>query len=652
MMNHASLPARCVRLLCGVALGAAVATAATPSYADGAATAPDAVTADGGKYYGALVDGKFERRGKIEWDNGARYEGGFEHGLFSGHGRLQDANGAVYEGQFQNGKLRGQGRVVNIDGSVYVGQFDNGLFNGNGKLTMAGGMVFEGAFVNNVFSGQGKYSSTDEQYSGDFKRFAYDGHGELKYTNGNKYQGDFAAGKFQGKGRFETPDGKVYEGQFEQNIFKGQGSYHGPDGSEHVGSFDNWRPQGAGIYTDAKGNVYEGIFTDGALEGEGKWRGKDGARYEGAFNDWKFEGRGVLHSANGDEYRGEFDYGMMQGEGVMTYAVPQKDGRTQDSGTWEWGTLQNPAAQKQLLANVETALYNQPSLLDQTLAALQPHQPGKINMYLLAVGGDGHQEVFRREAEFVQKQFDRDFGTAGRSAVLVNSRNTVAQHPMATMTSIRAAVNAIASRMDKENDILFLFLTSHGSRTHELVLEQDGISLANLPAAELGTLLKSSGIRWKVVVVSACFAGGFIAPLKDPHTLVITAARMDRSSFGCADDAEFTYFSQAYFRDAVPASPSFVAAFEQARKLVKAREEADFKEEEQSRLSTKTPEEGKGRHADADARHSEPQIDHAAPIDAYLKKWRTQLATPALETKAENKAENKAETQMGSPAAQ
>jgi len=97
---------------------------------------------------------------------------------------------------------------------------------------------------------------------------------------------------------------------------------------------------------------------------------------------------------------------------------------------------------------------------------------------------------------------------------------------------------------------------------------------------------------------------------------VITAARPDRTSFGCADDAEFTYFSQAYFKDALPRSGSFEQAFRQAQVLVTAREAADIAAD--------------GVTGDeALAYHSEPQMHDAAPIAAYLAKWRSQLATPA-----------------------
>ena len=99
---------------------------------------------------------------------------------------------------------------------------------------------------------------------------------------------------------------------------------------------------------------------------------------------------------------------------------------------------------------LETALYEQKALLDKSLAALQPGTPGRINMDLLAVGGDGSQEVFRREVDFVRAAFTERFGTTGRTVALVNSRTTLATQPMAIVTSIRAALQAIAARMIRD----------------------------------------------------------------------------------------------------------------------------------------------------------------------------------------------------------
>ena len=133
---------------------------------------------------------------------------------------------------------------------------------------------------------------------------------------------------------------------------------------------------------------------------------------------------------------------------------------------------------------------------------------------------------------------------------------------------------------------------------HELVLGQQAMPLRGLRAAELGEILRASGIRWKVVVVSACYSGGFVDALQDERTLVITAARRDRRSFGCADENDFTYFGRAFFKEALPGAQSFQQAFKTAYGLV----------EQWERKETK------------DA-HSVPQIHSPAAIEAHLQRW-------------------------------
>ena len=87
--------------------------------------------------------------------------------------------------------------------------------------------------------------------------------------------------------------------------------------------------------------------------------------------------------------------------------------------------------------------------------------------------------------------------------------------------------------------------------------------------------LDEAGIRWRVIVVSACYSGGFIPPLRDPHTLVITAAAADLQSFGCGAGSEFTAFGDAYFRKALPEKRDFVAAFHRAAELLEEQEERE-----------------------------------------------------------------------------
>jgi hypothetical protein len=510
-----------------------------------AGATPDAVLPDGGRYYGPLVNGKLDGKGRLEWPNGNFYEGEFSDGMIAGSGLLRFSNG-VYDGEFRDGLMWGTG--------------------------------------------------------------------ELRYDNGRVYRGAFVRGSMEGKGRLQTPDGDVYEGDFSNNEFTGQGTLTRRDGARYEGAFKQWVFNGRGRFADGSGALYEGGFINGQLEGPGKASGPLGS-YEGEFKGGQFNGEGVLKLPNGDVYRGGFANGLFDGKGSLTYAKPQPGGRTQVTGLWRYGNFVDEAERARTEANVESALYSERALLDKALAALKDRAPGRINLYLLAVAGDGSQEVFRREVQFVQQEFARRFATSGHAIALVNSRASVGTAPMATVASIREALRAIAARMNRDEDILFFFLTSHGSRDHVLSLHQNGMQLPNLPAPALGALLKESGIKWKVVVVSACYSGGFIAPLQDGHTLVITAARQDRASFGCADENDFTYFGRAFFKESLPKAVSFQDAFHKAEVLVDQWEKENAADAAAARPADKPGEE----------EHSLPQMSANPEIDAQLARWWAQL---------------------------
>jgi hypothetical protein len=503
--------------------------------------------------------------------------------------------------------------VITPDGGRYYGPLAAGKLQGRGRLEWDNGTYYEGSFADGLFSGHGRYHfSNGVEYEGEFRQGLFWGKGELRYANGRVYRGDFVRNELQGKGRLETPEGEAYEGDFAKDNFTGNGIYIRKDGARYEGEFRNYVLNGRGRLTDKDGNVWEGTFVDGEPKGEAKVVSALGV-YEGGVKNWTYNGKGVLKLRNGDVYVGYFEYGMYSGEGTLTYAKPKPDGRTKDSGVWRYGSLPDDAARAVTLTNVETALYTQRQLLDKALASLQPRAPGRINLYLLAVAGDGSQEVFRREVGYVQNEFAQRFGTAGRTVTLVNSRNTIGELPMATTTSIRESLKAIAARMDVNEDVLFLFMTSHGSRDHELSLTENGLQLRGLSAVALSRMLKDSGIRWKVVVVSACYSGGFIEPLQDGRTLVIAAARKDRTSFGCADENDFTYFGRAYFKESLPKAASFQDAFRMAAALVNEWEVKDASAAQGAKVSK-----------ESEANHSFPQISSSPEIDARLKRWWTQ----------------------------
>jgi hypothetical protein len=88
-------------------------------------------------------------------------------------------------------------------------------------------------------------------------------------------------------------------------------------------------------------------------------------------------------------------------------------------------------------------------------------------------------------------------------------------------------------------------------------------------------MLDRAGIRYRVVVVSACYSGGFIEPLASPETMVITASSADRASFGCRDGGDWTDFGRAFFEDGVAQTASLEEAFQRASRLVAQREAAE-----------------------------------------------------------------------------
>lgn len=224
----------------------------------------------------------------------------------------------------------------------------------------------------------------------------------------------------------------------------------------------------------------------------------------------------------------------------------------------------------------EALLYRQSKLLDDRLAGLATQRAGVADLYFVGFAGYGWQDVFMKEVNTVRALFDTRFDTRGRSLVLVNNARTAATEPVASLTALEATLGRIGRLMDPQEDVLFLFVTSHGSDAPAHVsVTHSGLDLTQITPERLKTALAATPIKWKVVVVSACYSGGFIPALRDPHTLVITASRADRNSFGCSDHNELTDFGRAYFAEALATEKSFTQAFDKARQAIAAREKAE-----------------------------------------------------------------------------
>jgi hypothetical protein len=216
----------------------------------------------------------------------------------------------------------------------------------------------------------------------------------------------------------------------------------------------------------------------------------------------------------------------------------------------------------------------QDGMLARQLRGLASSRPDVSDIYFLGVAGYGHQDVFMHEVRYAQRLFDERFDTAQRSLTLINNATTLREAPLASPANLRQALAGIAQHMDTERDLLFLFMTSHGN-PNAFSTFFGGIVEPTISPAELAAALDDAGIRWRVIVISACYSGSFVDALRDDRTLVITAARADRTSFGCSNTATFTYFGEAFLAEGLRERLSFVQAFDLARRRVTAREKAE-----------------------------------------------------------------------------
>lgn len=220
----------------------------------------------------------------------------------------------------------------------------------------------------------------------------------------------------------------------------------------------------------------------------------------------------------------------------------------------------------------EQAFYAQPALLERELDALLPSRPGLADVYVLTAALYAGEDVFMKEVEVVTALLRDRYDAAGRTVSLVNHPRRAADAPIATLTSLRRALAAIGSRMDRDEDLLVLYLTSHGSERHRLAVSYWPLKLDEIDPAALRAALDDAGIRWRVVIVSACYSGGFVEPLRDEASLVITAASATRQSFGCGAGSDFTWLAKALFDEELRRTLSFEEAFAGARETIARRE--------------------------------------------------------------------------------
>jgi len=225
----------------------------------------------------------------------------------------------------------------------------------------------------------------------------------------------------------------------------------------------------------------------------------------------------------------------------------------------------------------EQLFKNQDVLLNQKLAALKPARAGHTDVYGVVFGSFGYQDVFMREVGFVADNLSALDTMDGRILRMINNEKTLVDTPLAIETNLRAALKHLGGMMQKE-DVLLLYITSHGGKDGTLSVHLNySYRLNQINPALLAEILKESGIKNRIIFLSACYSGVMIDTLKNDDTLIMTSAAENRESYGCGDDSELTYFAEAYFKQAFPQEQDWVKGFAVAKTLMEQRENNEGK---------------------------------------------------------------------------
>ncbi len=214
-------------------------------------------------------------------------------------------------------------------------------------------------------------------------------------------------------------------------------------------------------------------------------------------------------------------------------------------------------------------------LLEKELDKLKPSEKNITDIYAVSFGSYAYQDVFMKEVNYVDERLHKQLAINNR-VKLINNEQTVFDTPMANGTNLQKALTKIESISQPDEDILLLYLTSHGGKTSGLSVNiGHGHTMNDLNGERFSNILKNTKIKYKVIFISSCYSGALIPHLKNDDTMIMTASADNKQSYGCSDDADLTYFAEAYFKKALSKTTDLEKAFKMARKYVTAREKRE-----------------------------------------------------------------------------
>ncbi len=200
----------------------------------------------------------------------------------------------------------------------------------------------------------------------------------------------------------------------------------------------------------------------------------------------------------------------------------------------DWGAVLAPPAEQ--LADHRR--------INAAIRSLKPQRKGVIDAYVIVVALDA-DPVFNREAREAGRVLARRFAADGRTIVLAADEGASKGGASGSLNHLALALAATAEAMDRKEDVLVLYSTSHGHPVGGLVYKDAARGIGGVPPAKLAQLIDAPGFRNRLLIIQACYSGQFVASLATERTIVATASAADRPSFGCSAGNDWTLYGHA-----------------------------------------------------------------------------------------------------------
>ena len=197
------------------------------------------------------------------------------------------------------------------------------------------------------------------------------------------------------------------------------------------------------------------------------------------------------------------------------------------------------------------------------LASMKPQRPGVVDAYVVVAALDT-DPVFGREAREAGRVLASRFDAAGRTIVLAEDEAGDRAAAAGTPNHLALAIARAAALMDRKEDALVLYMTSHGTPMAGLNYEDASRETGVLTPAQLAAMLGRHGFTNRLIIIQACFSGQFIPVLAEPGTVIATAASSMRPSFGCSPGNDWTFFGHALINLAMRRPDTFARQFRRA----------------------------------------------------------------------------------------